>query len=276
MRGNIYLSEIYIYPIKSLPGIRLNKAKCLSKGLKFDRRWMLVDSKGKFISLRNERKLINFTIDQTGLGFDIGSSEMKSTIQLPHTLADGDERKVKIWDDEVISLQGNLGWDDWFSEALGRAVSLVYFPEENDRKIKEKWQVEGESVSLADGYPYLIIGQNSLDNLNQKLKKPIGVERFRPNFVFKGDESYSEFLWKEFSIGDVDFMGLKPCERCIVTTIDTITGIAEKEPLKTLSKEKIDEKIVFGQHVLARETGEVKIGDDIVIKTKKESPYDEN
>jgi len=276
MRGKIYLSEIYVYPIKSLPGIRLNKAKCLTKGLEYDRRWMLVDDKNKFISLRHERKLLNFTIELNGLGFHVSSSVQKSSIQLPHVLEKGDERKVKIWNDEVVGLEGNLGWSDWFSEALGRPVSLIYFPEENDRKIKKQWQVNDESVSLADGYPYLIVGQASLNSLNQKLSEPIGVERFRPNFVFKGESPGAEFLWKKFKIGDLNFMGLKPCERCIVTTINTETGAADKEPLKTLAKEKINEKIVFGQHTIALEDGLVKVGDEIEILSLKDSPYDAN
>lgn len=274
MDGKRYLSQLFIYPIKSLPGIRLQNAEVLQKGLKYDRRWMLVDSNGKFITLRKQRRLLRFGIKATAMGYDISSSFSKATIQLPFEY-EGDKVNVEIWDDTVLAIEGKQGWSDWFSEALREAVSLVYLPEESSRPIKEKWQVNGESVSFADGYPYLIIGQESLDRLNQKLAEPVGIERFRPNLVFKGGEANEEFLWKDFMIGDVKFKGLKPCERCVVTTIDTNTGEAGLEPLKTLAARKIDNKVVFGQHAVSLQEGTIKVGDSIEVISRKNAPYDD-
>lgn len=269
-----YLSEIYIYPIKSLPGIRVNTATVTEKGLQHDRRWMLVDSDRQFITIRKERLLTQFYISEASLGYDVQTDFHKSSIQIPFELEEGEELKVKIWDDEVVALEGKQGWNDWFSEALRKPVTLVYLPEETKRPIKEKWQVNDESVSFADGYPYLIVGQSSLDRLNQKLESPIGINRFRPNLVFKKGEAYEEFLWKDFMIGDMHFKGLKPCERCVVTTIDIKTGEADLEPLNTLATQKIDGKVVFGQHALSLSEGQIKVGDYIDVVSKKKSPYE--
>ncbi|MTI20032.1 MOSC domain-containing protein [Fulvivirga sp. RKSG066] len=274
MSAKRYLSQIYIYPIKSLPGIRLNEAEVQEKGLKYDRRWMLVDSDGEFITMRKNRKLLKFFVNKTSLGYDIGCEFHKSTIQIPFELTEGTEINVSIWGDKIKAIEGNTGWNDWFSEALRESCTLVYFPEEAKRPIKDKWQVNNESVSLADGYPYLVIGESSLDRLNQKLAQPLDISRFRPNLVFKGGEPYEEFNWKDFKIGDVAFKGLKPCARCVVTTLDPDTGESGLEPLKTLATQKIDDKVVFGQHTLALEEGSVKVGDEIEINSTKDSPYD--
>lgn len=274
MAAERYLSEIYVYPIKSLPGIRLDAAMVTEKGLQHDRRWMLVDNERNFITIRKERLLTQFYIEQASLGYDVQTDFHKSSIQIPFELDEGEELKVNIWGDEVVALEGKQGWNDWFSEALRKSVTLVYMPEKTQRPIKEKWQVNKESVSFADGYPYLVVGQTSLDRLNQKLDSPIDIHRFRPNLVIKNGEAYEEFYWKDFRVGDIHFKGLKPCERCVVTTIDVKTGEAGLEPLKTLAAQKIDNKVVFGQHSLALSEGQIKVGDEIVIINEKKSPFE--
>ncbi|MDX1629649.1 MAG: MOSC domain-containing protein [Fulvivirga sp.] len=265
MSSKKYLKAIYIYPIKSLPGVRVDAAWVMQKGLNYDRRWMLVDEHNQFISLRKERKLVKFHLTINPRGFNISSHFLKSSIELPHSLDDGKEIKAKIWDDEVMVIEDGHGWSKWFSEALERPCKLVYFPEKNQRPVNEKYQIQNESVSLADGYPYLIAGQESLGALNQQLPEPIGIERFRPNLVFNGGKPFEEFEWKNFTIGNVRFQGLKPCERCVVTTIDPKTGEKGKEPLRSLAKRKVNDKIVFGQHALALEDGEIKMGDEIAF-----------
>jgi len=274
MVGKRYLSEIYIYPIKSMPGIRLSEAHVMKKGLKHDRRWMLVDKEGKFITVRKQRKLLKFQVTEASLGYDIETEFHKSSIQIPFELEEGAKINVKIWKDEVTALEGKQGWNDWFSEALGEPCTLVYLPEDSPRPIKKQWQVNNESVSFADGYPYLVVGQSSLDSLNQKIEEPLEILRFRPNLVFKGGEPYEEFKIKDFKIGDVSFKGLKPCARCVVTTLDPKTGESGLEPLKTLAKQKINNKLVFGQHTIAIDEGVIKVGDTLEILSTKDSPYD--
>lgn len=274
MSDKKYLDALYIYPIKSLPGVRLEHAEVTQKGLKHDRRWMLVDKDLQFITVRKNRKLIHFDMHMTSLGLEVGTKFHKSILTLPFSIEEGNRHRAKIWEDEVEVIEGQPGWNEWFSEVLGEACMLVFMPEESQRPIKEKWQVNKEQVSLADGYPYLITTRSSMHELNVKMGKELDIERFRPNIVIEGTQANEEYLWSDFSIGEVEFKGLKPCERCVVTTIDPKTGDMGKEPLQTLAKEKVDNKVVFGQHALTLTEGTIRIGDLVEVKSTKKSPYD--
>jgi uncharacterized protein YcbX len=127
-------------------------------------------------------------------------------------------------------------------------------------------------VSFADGYPVLVIGQSSLDDLNTRLSEPVSMIRFRPNLVFEGGLPYDEDQWYEFTVGNLTFYGVKPCARCILTTVDPEKGeIAGKEPIRTLSTyRKRNNKIFFGQNLMTNQTGTIKIGDEISVLSRKQ------
>jgi uncharacterized protein YcbX len=128
------------------------------------------------------------------------------------------------------------------------------------------------NVSFADGYPVLVIGQSSLDDLNTRLSEPVSMIRFRPNLVFEGGLPYDEDQWYEFTVGNLTFYGVKPCARCILTTVDPEKGeIAGKEPIRTLSTyRKRNNKIFFGQNLMTNQTGTIKIGDEISVLSRKQ------
>jgi uncharacterized protein len=260
------LTEIWIYPIKSLGGIRLQKAQVLEKGLQFDRRWMLVDDRGKFLTQRvfPEMALFQLTIDNEQLAIDHVNKHSRHRIDL-HPRQTTQQQEVVIWDDTVNAFEVSTETSRWFSEMLGQSCKLVYFPEENERAVDRQFATH-EQVSLADGYPYLIIGQASLDDLNTRMEAPLPMDRFRPNFVFGGGKPYEEDEWKKFTIGSNRFLGVKPCARCVLTTVDQETAERGVEPLKTLATyRKRDNKIYFGQNVLAVDHGFVTEEEDIVL-----------
>lgn len=263
------LSDIFIYPIKSLGAISLDNAKTTEKGLQYDRRWMLIDADNNFMTIRRNVEFLFFKLSMTESGFQI--SYKGDSLDIPFYY-DSDEKIIcSVWDDQVTAVKGETYWNQWFSEKLGRSCSLVYMPDDSNRVIKPMWG--GTSVSFADGYPLLVIGNESLRDLNSKLDKPIQMTRFRPNLVFKGGTAYEEFKWSAFSIGNVNFQGLKPCARCIVTTYNPQTGEKGREPLLTLSKQKINDYIVFGQHSTASDKGTINVGDSIHISSYKSEPY---
>jgi uncharacterized protein YcbX len=264
------LSEIWMYPIKSLGGIRLTSAKVVEKGLLHDRRWMLVDENNVFMTQRVypsmalflvslERGTITITkrnpiASQPFVSFDINAPTSGQTII------------SQVWDDEVIVTEVDPTLSHWFSGHLEMTCKLVSFPEANVRLVDPRYKVNNEQVSLADAYPFLIIGQSSLDDLNARLKESLTINRFRPNFVFTGGEPYEEDSWKNFSIGKSRFVGVKPCSRCILTTVDQNTAERGNEPLVTLSTyRKRDNKIYFGQNLVALDQGEVWVGDKITL-----------
>jgi len=205
--NNLTLSHIYIYPIKSLGGISLQSAKVEERGLQHDRRWMLVDKNGMFLTQREhpQMALLQVTIKDELLEV-MHKVKTMSTLQIPITnLKNGSHMVVNIWDDVVIAKNVSRDADLWFSEALNLDCHLVYMDKNADRVIDRKYVDEPRQVSFADAYPFLIIGQESLNELNRRLKAPLPMNRFRPNFVFSGGEPFIEDKWKDFTIGDLKF-----------------------------------------------------------------------
>jgi len=266
--ADLRLSEIWIYPIKSLGGIRLSKAQVMPKGLQYDRRWMLIDQDGKFITQRVHSKMALFKLSFSEGRFAITYKD--ATIKLPVNAAvDSDSIKAIIWDDTVAVFEVLGEYSRWFSQRLDMDCKLVYFPELNQRAVDQKYSLHDDQVSLADGYPFLIIGQRSLDELNGKLDSPVPMNRFRPNFVFTGGVAFEEDNWRNFTIGKNRFVGVKPCSRCVLTTVNQMTGEKSSEPLATLAAfRKLNNKIYFGQNVLAIDTNEIYEGDKIELDVK--------
>ncbi|AFL82896.1 putative Fe-S protein [Belliella baltica DSM 15883] len=267
----MHLSGIYIYPIKSLSGISLTEAILEEKGIRYDRRWMLVDESGMFLSQRTFPKmaLLQVSLNSDGLVVtDKNNSEIN--ISIPFEPKSTLRKSVTIWEDTIEAQLVDENISKWFSEQLEMPCDLVIMPDSTQRKLKEKYAVNGESVSFADGMPYLLIGQSSLIDLNAKLENPVPMDRFRPNFVFEGGEEFIEDTWEEIQIGDALFKITKPCARCVMTTINQDDASKSKEPLRTLATYRtVDGKVMFGQNMLLLKGVKVKIGDSLkTIKLK--------
>jgi uncharacterized protein YcbX len=259
------LSEIWIYPIKSLGGIRLASAKVMPKGLCYDRRWMLIDAAGKFITQRVHSRMAFFKLSLSGDEFIINFKDDKIHLPVNSPVSKEPIRAI-VWDDAVEVYEVAEKYNQWFSERLGINCRLVYFPEENQRLVEEKYRLDNDHVSLADGYPFLIIGQHSLDDLNSRLENPVPMNRFRPNFVFTGGQPFEEDTWRNFRIGGNRFSGVKPCSRCVLTTVNQETAEKGTEPLATLTTfRKVNNKIYFGQNLLAIDYNEIYEGDKIEL-----------
>ncbi len=259
------LTEIWIYPVKSLGGIRVNRAVVLKKGLQFDRRYMLVGKDNQFITQRTVHELALFKLSLTAGGFLV--SFKGDSIKLPfEPESKSHQEKVTIWRDEVKACELGQPFNEWFAGKLGFECKLVYFPEENERQVDKNFVNGNEQVSFADGYPYLIIGQSSLDDINSRMDVPVPMNRFRPNFVFEGGLPFAEDKWVDFKIGENRFRGVKLCERCNLPTINQETGKSGTEPLATLAKyRKMGSKILFGQNLIASDFQTVREGDFIHV-----------
>ncbi len=260
------LSEIWIYPIKSLAGYRCTKAIVHEKGLESDRRWMLIDAEGNFMTQRTSPGLALFQVSHKNGNIAIHHKKNKATYQFPASNHSTDSMQPSIWSDTINAFEVSRETSAWFSHQLGVMCKLVFFPEENNRQIDRAYVPENINVSLADGYPYLIVGQASLDDLNQRLNDPVSINRFRPNFVFTGGQPYEEDEWNNFTIGNTPFSGVKNCARCVLTTVNPETGEKGDEPLRTLSTyRKRNSKVYFGQNAIALDHGEVAVGDVITF-----------
>jgi uncharacterized protein len=267
----LQLSEIWIYPVKSLGGIALQQSKVTDRGLEHDRRWLLVDENACFITQREYPKLALFQPEITGDFLKISHkvSQESIAVSLYPTFSETEPSiKVTVWEDVVEAYEMSPKVSDWFSKILGFAVRLVYMPDGSLRKVDPDFAVSSNDVtSFSDGFPFLIIGQSSLDDLNSRLAEALPIRRFRPNFVFSGGEAYEEETWREFTMGTLSFYGVKPCGRCVMTMVNPESGVVSgKEPLFTLSKyKKVGEKVIFGQNVIAQQQGSVAVGDAVSV-----------
>lgn len=261
------LSEIWIYPIKSLGGISLQEAIPERRGLQYDRRWMLVDETGRFVSQREipNMALLGTTIEAPFLSV-FWKNKPSEKIQIPLEMdsSELEALEVEVWGDRMLAkvLPANINL--WFSTQLTQNLKLVYMDDTTQRPADSRYAPPEHQVSFADGFPYLIIGQESLDDLNRRMEQALPMNRFRPNFVFSGGQAFEEDTWSQFFIADQLFQGVKPCARCSIPTTDQDTGERAMEPLKTLSEyRKKENRILFGQNViwLGEQEFPVRVGD---------------
>jgi uncharacterized protein YcbX len=259
----MYLTDIYIYPIKSLGGIRLNESVLEERGLQYDRRWMLVDKNGIFLTQRTIHQMALLQVELMAGGLKVFKKDDPETnILIPFEPKTEELIPVTVWDDTVVGQLVDNSVSKWFTNQLNMDCDLVVMPESTQRKLNPKYAVNNESVSFADGMPYLLIGQASLADLNTKLQNPVPMDRFRPNLVFSGGKAFEEDEWDKVKIGKSLFKITKPCARCVMTTIDQKTGIKGKEPLQTLAKYRtISNKVMFGQNMSLLEGLTISVGD---------------
>ena len=267
------LSGLHIYPVKSLGGIALPAAAVQHRGLQYDRRWMLVDDQGVFVTQREIPAL-------TGLGtaleppflvvFSKKNPALRVEIPLEPPVNDLQMLEVQVWDDRCPAAVLPKTVHQWFSDLLGYSLRLVYMPDSTQRPTDGRYAPAGQHVSFSDGFPFLLIGQASLDDLNGRLPHAVPMDRFRPNFIVSGSAPYEEDSWRDFVIGNVLFRGVKPCARCTMTTLDQHTGARGVEPLQTLATyRRAGQKVLFGQNVvwLGEQSSEiVRVGDMVAVR----------
>ncbi|MDX2249095.1 MAG: MOSC domain-containing protein [Bacteroidia bacterium] len=261
------ISEIFIYPIKSLSGISLQKVLVTDRGPQYDRRWMLVDRQNRFIT---QRKFPEMALLQPEIQGDelIISHKTKDILPLVVPLLPEENHVIHatVWEYSCITLSVSRYADAWLSEVLKTDCRLVYMPDESIIPVAEKHQRAGEVTSLSDGLPFLLVGQASLDHLNGLMEKPVPMDRFRTNFVFTGGKPYEEDGWKKIRIGEVIFYPVTRRGRCVLANVNQATGIRETEPFNTLTIHRnTGDKVIFGMGMIHEGGGSVQIGDKVEV-----------
>jgi uncharacterized protein YcbX len=261
------LSAINIYPIKSLGGIALSEAKVERRGLQYDRRWMLVDQDNKFITQREYPRMALCSIRVQSEGLDMSAPGMERLL-IPFHLKNPAPVTVRVWKSICEAVTVDRFADAWFSRFLAAPCRLVYMPDETRREVNSSYAVNDDIVSFADGYPFHLIGESSLADLNGRLKSPVPMNRFRPNFVVSGSRPFDEDGWSKIRIGATVFHVVKPCERCAIPTIDQETGERTgREPTRTLSRYRTtNNQVLFGRYLIAEREDEIlRVGDRIQL-----------
>jgi uncharacterized protein YcbX len=262
------LTEINIHPIKSTRRITLEQGEVVARGLRWDRRWMLVDEDNKFITARQYPMLARLQTAISDAGLEV-SVQGRESLRLPLQPEQAEQTRVVVWKDRCAALFAGSEADTWFSEYLGRPCRLVQMTDDLVRSVDRDYGRVGDEVSFADGFPLLLISEASLRDLNRRLDNAVSMRRFRPNLVVDGIEAYAEDSWRRIRIGGLEFDGVKNCSRCVFTTIDPDTGVPdpEREPLRTLGsyRRRPEGGVYFGQNLIPRECGTIHIGDCVDI-----------
>lgn len=261
------VSQLFIYPIKSLGGIALQSAELTATGFKNDRRWMLADEQNVFLSQRTSPKIALVQPVETNDGFMVfHKNNPAAHILIPFNMELNKKVKAVIWEDKCDAYEADYSINEWFSEMLKINCKLLYMPDDTKRFVDTGYAFNKETTSFSDAYPLMMIGQNVLDFFNNKLDVSLPVDRFRPNIVFTGGKPHCEDEMAEFTINGTRFFGVKPCSRCVVTTINQQTSQKGFKPLKTLAGYRSkNNKIYFGQNILHQTNGRITVGDQITV-----------
>ncbi len=258
------VTSLHIYPIKSLGGINLQEAHAMAEGFQYDRRWMLVDEQGKFLTQRSDSRLAQF---QCELGKESLQVQFKTEhLEIPLSEHLTSTTRVSVWESSLDANEVHPQYSQWFSDLLELPCKLVRMTDASHRPKKLLVAPHETLLSLADGYPYLVLGSASMQALNERCPENIPADRFRANILLDTRSAHEEDDFSKFKLGEATFQVIKPCARCQVITIDQQTGAMSKEPTKTLATyRKIDNHILFGANTILSEPGMVRIGDEVVV-----------
>lgn len=263
------LSALYRYPLKSARGETLQQISLDKLGLEGDRRWMLVDeASGRFLTQRAVARMSQLSAlwnDQGGLTLEASGF---NALDVPLPASDAPLRGVTIWQDTLRVPDAGDEAGEWVSRFIGKPTRLVHVPLERARTTAAGYGKDDDQVAFADGFPLLLIGQASLEDLSSRVGRPLEMLRFRPNLVIEGSGAFAEDGWKRIRIGEVEFRLVKSCSRCILTTIDPQTGerSADREPLATLQKYRAREDgAMFGQNLVNDTAGRLQVGMAVTV-----------
>ena len=260
----LFLQALHVYPVKGCRGFAPPAWSADDFGFHFDRRWMVTDEGGHFISQRSHPRmaLIVPTLLDNALRLDAPGMQ---SLTVP-TAGNAPLSRVIIWHDECLAQSCGIEADEWLSEFLGGPHHLVYMPDSTRRPVDPEYRIADARVSFADAFPFLLATTASLEDLNTRLDQPVPMNRFRPNLVIDGSAAFAEDGWREMRIGTMTFSVVKPCARCAVTTVNQATAETAREPLRTLSRFRlIDGKAMFGQNLIHGAPGRVAVGDPVEI-----------
>lgn len=268
---NATLSAIHIYPVKSCSPLTLDAAQVESRGLAGDRRWMLIDADGKFITGRKFAQLTLIRAKPDGDALHLQAPGMPA-LRIEHPSKKATRVETAVWGAAVNPLSAAEAAHAWLSRYLGMPCRLVYMDDDCVRRVKAKYDGkygrDEDVVSFADAFPLLLISQAALDALNAKLVQPVPMLRFRPNLVVASTAPHAEDDWKRIRVGAVEFDVAKACTRCLFTTVDFEQGTFDPsgEPLRTLTTyRRTPDGVTFGQNLIPRGSGTLRVGDALEV-----------
>ena len=271
--GRIRLTGIHLYPLKSAAAFSVHDARVDRLGLSGDRRWMLVDDDGHALTQREVPRLARIHAVPADGALDVVVLGMPP-LEVPIPSPGAESVRATIHTRTALGAAAGDEADGWFSEFLERRCRLLYLPPELAIAVAPPWGGSHDRTAFTDGFPVLLIGESSLNELNRRLARSVPMDRFRPNLVVSGSEPFEEDAWDEVMIGGLNFRAVKPCPRCVVTTVDQATGVRDPsgEPLATLASfRKWDGKVWFGMNLLSAGAGSVRLADPVEVVSRRDA-----
>lgn len=273
------IESLHIYPVKGMKGCAVDAATMIPEGFAGDRRWMLVDATGRFISQREEPRLslIGVAAEDNALTFQAPGMPGLRVTAPPVGPSAGDSLPVTLWADHMTAYPASAEAHAWFGDFLNLSCRLVY-QGNTIRPVDPRWSKPGDIATFADAYPVLVCTTASLADLNRRLGEALPMDRFRPNIVIANDESWAEDEWASIQIGAVRLDLTKPCARCSVTTVDQARGLRTgKEPLRTLASFRFLQVpgisgVIFGQNGIPRALGRIEVGEPVSVVERQPRP----
>ncbi|HFK7184680.1 TPA: YcbX family protein [Serratia odorifera] len=270
----ITLSRLYVHPVKSMRGLQLSHAQVASHGLAFDRSFMVTTPDGTFITARQYPQMVLFTPALLADGLYLAAPDGASaTVRFSDFSDDG--QPTEVWGNHFTASIAPPAINQWLSGYFQRDVQLRWLGPQLSRRVKKHPEIP---LSFADGYPFLLVNEASFHDLQQRCPGSIKLEQFRPNLVVSGASPWAEDGWQVIRIGEVMFDLVKPCSRCVLTTISIERGRKHPsgEPLNTLQQFRTADNgdVDFGQNMIARNSGVIRVGDAVeVLSSKPPRPY---
>lgn len=261
------ITQLFVHPLKSGASLAVDRIDVQARGPADDRRWMVVDPEGRFITGRKLPKLVLVRARPLPGGLRLEAPGMPD-IDIAEPGPDAERVEVSVWKDRLRAPLAARGADAWLSHWLGREARLVFMDADAQRPLPARHARPGDEVSFADGFPLLIVSRAAVDELGRRRGGPVEVERFRPNIVIDGCEAHAEDRWRRIRIGAIEFDLPTPCVRCVFTTIDPSTAVADPdgEPLRTLKGyRRLEPGVCFGVNMIARGTGALSVGDRVEL-----------
>lgn len=269
MMPRIRISALNVHPVKSCAAIPLEDARVLPTGLESDRRWMIVDARGRYQTQRELPRLALIRprlVDGGLIAAAPGMPELSVGADMPERVT------VSIWDDQCTGIDAGEPAARWVSDFLGRPLRLVSFDMGTRRPVEPRWTDGLDAAALfSDAFPFLVLSEGSLEDLNSRLPQPLPMNRFRPNIVLSGLAPYQEDHIREFTAGEVRIRLVKPCARCAIPSVDQGTGERQgDEPLRTLKTYRWDRALrgaIFGQNgiLVSGANGRLQVGQAVEV-----------
>lgn len=263
---SIVVSALYSYPVKSLRGHDQESTRITSWGPDRDRRWMVVDDNGRFMTQRQLPQMCR--IGASYRGNDICLWHLDAPAEAIEVCLAGSEkeRQVGVWEDSCTALDAGDAAAAWLSDQLGVSLRLCYMPDYSCRQVDLRFAERGDRLGFADGFPFLLCNEASLQQLSSGLGRDLDMQRFRPNIVISGAAPFAEDDWRRIRVGGIEFDVVKPCARCAIPTVNLDDASREPDVFRLLKTHRQrGDDVYFGQNMIHRGEGEIKLGDAVEV-----------